>query len=93
MLPGELGPPPAPSLTQLPSIIIQTSNDNNNAGGACNLWYATEEEGPYVPAGIVAWDVEVGWPDYVEGWYRATEWGNGHTYKGQSDPCDPIYVS
>ena len=93
---GALGAPPAPLLTTVPGFGVCTAQGDDDTGGFYQFQVSLVE--PYEFSdygGPVAWYATGGfWEEYLDpdGWYRATEIGNGTTYSGISDYSNVLHL-
>jgi hypothetical protein len=83
-----LGPPPAPLLTTQVNSLFQIAQGADDTGGAISLWYRELEIDEFQLIASAGWEPGMNWSNEVEtleGYYKATEAGNGTAYVGTSD--------
>ena len=88
-----LPPPPAPDLYECDGDLITDAIVYPDVGGMLNLYLCNSTGGDRILQDQVAWAARVNWgplEDLGDGYYIATETGNGIDYAGESERS-PIY--
>lgn len=84
-------PPPAPTLSDDGSYLIQTANGTDDTDGSILLERGDTPAGPWNPVDVAEWATPYAWGSLagLAGFvYRATESGNGTAYVGISAPSN-----
>jgi hypothetical protein len=89
---AQLGPPPAPVLSVAATHLLCTAQGADDTGGTYMIWWSEFFPYNWEPFDIPApWEAVWEWgtfPGVPDGFYYATETGNGIAYVGTSPPSN-----